>query len=167
MIEIFDDRIEFTNPGNLLPTKTIERLIGTRPESRNEILAHAFGCYHICEERGTGFTKTIDAIEIFGLPPIKFYQEENHFKVTLYSPRKFKDMSREERKRACYQHAVIKYLSHGTMTNASLRERFKMHEKHRSMISRLIKESLDAKVIRIKDINGKSNKQAEYLPYWA
>lgn len=167
MIEVFDDRIEFTNPGTLLSTKTIDRLIGTRPESRNEILAHAFGCYRICEERGTGFTKTISVIEIYGLPPLKFHQEENYFKVTLYSPRAFKEMSREERIQACYQHAVIKHLSHSAMTNTSLRERFKMHEKQRSMISRLIKESLEAKVIRVKDINGKSNKQSEYLPYWA
>ena len=39
MVEIYDDRIEITNPGTLLPGKRPDRLIGTTPESRNEQLA--------------------------------------------------------------------------------------------------------------------------------
>ena len=39
MIEIFDDRIQISNPGKLLPTKKLDRLIGTPPESRNDKLA--------------------------------------------------------------------------------------------------------------------------------
>jgi len=167
MIEIFDDRIEITNPGTLIASKNVDRLIGTSPESRNEILAQAFRRYHICEERGTGFVKTIVAIELFGLPPLKFEQGENYFKVILSSPRQFANMSRDERIQACYQHAVIKHLSNSSMTNTSLRERFKMHEKQRAMISRLIKEALAAKVIKAKDIKSKSSKHIEYLPYWA
>jgi ATP-dependent DNA helicase RecG len=34
MVEIYDDRIEVTNPGTLLPGKKPDRLIGTTPESR-------------------------------------------------------------------------------------------------------------------------------------
>jgi ATP-dependent DNA helicase RecG len=167
MIEIFDDRLEITNPGTLMPSKNIDRLIGTSPESRNEVLAQAFRRFHICEERGSGFTKTINAIELSGLPPLKFEQGENYFKVILSSPRKFADMSREERIQACYQHAVIKHLSNSAMTNTTLRGRFKMHEKQRAMISRLIKDALAAKTIKTKDASNKSNKYMEYLPYWA
>lgn len=43
------DRIEITNPGTLISSKNVDRLIGTRTESRNEILAQAFRRYHICE----------------------------------------------------------------------------------------------------------------------
>lgn len=167
MIEIFDDRIEITNPGSLISSKNVKRLIGTNPESRNEILAQAFRRYHICEERGTGFMKTINAIEIFGLPPLKLEQGENYFKVVLFAPRKFSEMSREERIQACYQHAIIKHLSSGAMTNLSLRERFKMHEKQRPMISKLINEALQERVIKIKDSENKSSKFIQYLPYWA
>lgn len=71
-IEIFDDRIVFTNPGMLLPGKRIDRLIGTTPESRNELLASTFRRYRICEERGTGFQKVVANIELFGLPPVLF-----------------------------------------------------------------------------------------------
>lgn len=167
MIEIFDDRIEITNPGTLISSKNVDRLIGANPESRNEILAQAFHRYHICEERGTEFIKTILAIELFGLPPLKLEQGENDFKVTLSSPRKFDDMSRNERIQACYEHAVIKHLSNGSMTNTSLRERFKMHEKQRAMISCLIKEALATKIIKAKDIKSKSSKHIEYIPYCA
>ena len=54
--------------------------------------------------------------------PVAFVQAENAFKVILYAPRKFADMSQSERIEACYQHAVLKYLSSGAMTNTSLRE---------------------------------------------
>ena len=59
MIEVYDDRIEITNPGALLPGKRADRLIGTTPESRNEKLASSFRRFRICEERGTGFQKVV------------------------------------------------------------------------------------------------------------
>jgi ATP-dependent DNA helicase RecG len=58
------------------------------------------------------------------------------------------------------------YLNSRSMTNTSLRVRFKMHEKQRAMISRLIKEALATKVIKSKDIKSKSSKHIEYVPYW-
>jgi len=51
LVEIFDDRIEVSNPGGLLPSKRLDRIIGTQPESRNEQLARAFRLYKICEAR--------------------------------------------------------------------------------------------------------------------
>ena len=135
MIEIFDDRLEFTNPGSLLPGKRVDRLIGTTPLSRNQILAKAFRRYRICEERGTGFQKVVQSAELFGLPPVLFTPFENSFKVTLYAPRKFSDMSQGERIEACYQHAVLQYLSSQTLTNSTLRERFKLHDKQRTQTS--------------------------------
>jgi len=166
MIEIFDDRIEVSNPGKLLPTKKIDRLIRTTPESRNEILAAAFRRYNICEERGSGFEKAVASIELFGLPPLKFSETENSFRVIMYSPRKFADMTPEERVEAAYQHSIIKYFSSGGMTNTSLRERFRMHEKQRPQVSLVIKEALKLGKIKPKDPNNESTKFAEYIPYW-
>lgn len=166
MVEIFDDRIEFTNPGSLLPGKRPDRLIGTTPESRNELLASAFRRYRICEERGTGFQKVVQSVELFGLPPIVFTPMENSFRVTLYAPRKFSDMAQGERIEACYQHAVLQYLSSHTLTNTTLRERFKLHEKQRNQITNLISDAVTAGRIKRKDA-GSGNKFAEYLPYWA
>ncbi len=166
MIEIFDDRIEISNPGRLLPSKKIDRLIRTTPESRNEILAAAFRRYNICEERGSGFEKAVSAIELFGLPPLKFENLENSFRVTMYMPKKFGDMTPAERVEACYQHSIIRYYSFGGMTNTSLRERFKMHEKQRPQVSLVIKEALAKRKIKPKDPNNASTKFVEYIPYW-
>lgn len=166
MVEIYDDRIEITNPGTLLPGKRPDRLIGTTPESRNEMLASSFRRYRICEERGTGFQKVVEAIELFGLPPLVFTLQENSFRVTLYAPRKFAEMSQTERVEACYQHAVLQYLSSSTLTNTTLRERFKLHEKHRNQITNLIGDALALGRIKRKDA-GNGKKFAEYWPYWA
>jgi predicted HTH transcriptional regulator len=167
LIEVFDDRIEISNPGGLLPSKRLDRLIGTQPESRNEQLARAFRRYKICEERGSGLLKAGLQVELYGLPPIEFSAGTNHFKVTLYAPRTFAQMSARERLEACYQHAVLKHYSDSAMTNKSLRERLKMPEKQRSMVSVLIQEALDQKRIKRADPENKSRKFAEYVPAWA
>lgn len=166
MVEIYEDRIEVVNPGTLLPGKKPDRLIGTTPESRNETLASAFRRYRICEERGTGFQKIVSAIELYGLPPLVMAPQENAFRVTLSAPRKFADMSMPERVEACYQHAALQYLSSQTLTNSTLRERFKLHEKHRNQITNLIGEAVAAGRIKRKDVGG-GKKFAEYVPYWA
>jgi ATP-dependent DNA helicase RecG len=166
MVDIFDDRITITNPGALLPSKRPDRLIGTTPESRNERLASSFRRFRICEERGTGFQKVVQAIELFGLPPLQITPHENAFSVTLSAPRKFADMGSAERIEACYQHAVLQYLSSQTLTNTTLRERFKLHEKQRNSITNLISDAVDAGRIKRKDAHS-GNKFAEYIPYWA
>jgi predicted HTH transcriptional regulator len=167
LIEIYDDRIEVSNPGGLLPSKRLDRLIGTQPESRNEQLARAFRRYKICEERGSGLLKAGLLIEIYGLPPIEFTAGPNHFKVTLNAPRTFAKMSAHERREACYQHAVLKYYSDSAMTNTTLRERLKMPEKQRSMVSVLIQEAIDQRLVKPADPANKSRKFAEYVPFWA
>ncbi len=167
LIEIFNDRIEISNPGTILPSKRLDRLIGTQPESRNELLAKAFRRYKICEERGSGLIKAGVSVELYGLPPIEFSTGSNHFKVTLFMPRAFAQMSARERLEACYQHSVLKYYSDSAMTNTSLRNRLKMPERQRSMVSVLIREALEKKLIKQADPESTSHKYAEYVPAWA
>lgn len=166
MVDVYSDRITVTNPGALLPGKKPDRLIGATPESRNEKLASSFRRFRICEERGTGFQKIVKAIELFGLPPLIISPQDNAFSVTLSAPRKFMDMGAQERIEACYQHAVLQYLSSQTLTNTTLRERFKLHEKQRNSITNLISDGVEAGRIKRKDANS-GNKFAEYIPYWA
>jgi ATP-dependent DNA helicase RecG len=167
LIEIFDNRIEISNPGGLLPSKRLDRLIGTQPESRNEKLARSFRRYGICEERGSGLLKAGLAVELYGLPPIDFAASQSHFKVTLFAPRVFGQMSHRERLAACYQHTVLKFFSDSAMTNTSLRERLKMPERQSSMISVLIREAVDSGLIKQADPENRSLKFAKYIPSWA
>ena len=167
LVEIYSDRIEISNPGALLPSKQLDRLIGTQPESRNDQLARAFRRYKICEERGSELLKAGLEVELYGLPPIEFSAGANFFKVTLHSPRTFAQMSARERLEACYQHAVLQYFSDSKLTNTSLRERLKMPEKQRSMVSLIIQEAVDKNRINSADPENKSRKFAEYIPVWA
>lgn len=167
MIEIYDNRIEISNPGKLLPSKSVDRLIGTTPQSRNDALASAFRRYNICEERGSGFQKSVAAIELYGLPPLRFEELANSFRVTIYAPRSFAELSPLERVEAAYQHCVLQYFSSAAMSNTSLRERFKMHDKQRSQVSLVIKEALNQSRIKPKDPNNASTKFVEYVPFWA
>jgi predicted HTH transcriptional regulator len=130
-------------------------------------LASTFRRYNICEERGSGFEKAITAIELFGLPPLKFEETESSFKVIKYAPRPFTEITDFERIEACYQHSIIQYFGTDGMTNASLRLRFGMHDKQASQISRLIKQAIDKRRIKYKDPNNVSTKFNVYLPYWA
>lgn len=75
-------------------------------------------------------------------------------------------MSREERIRACYQHAVLQYVSNDRMTNASLRERFNIADQNYPMASKIINEAIKVGLVKLYDATA-SNKQRSYVPIWA
>lgn len=167
LVEIFSDRMEITNPGRLLPTIRIERLIDTAPESRNELLAAFMRRLKICEERGSGIDKTLLAIELFGLPPPDFLEGENYFRVILYSPRPFGKMTGEEKIRACYFHCCLRYVANERMSNATLRRRFRIDAKNYPVVSKIINDTIKAAFIKAGDPQSKSRKHAFYIPFWA
>lgn len=88
-------------------------------------------------------------------------------KVTLYAPNKFDDMTQSERIEACYQHAVLQYLSSQTVTNTTARNRFKLHDKKRTAVSNFLAEAAEQGRIKRKDPDATSSKFVEYVPYWA
>lgn len=167
MICIFSNRVEISNPGALLPSKSIRRLIGTTPESRNERLAAQFRQFGLCEEQGSGLLKTLTEIEKAGLPPLSLQSADNSFCSVIHGPRNFAKMSPRERIEACSQHAVRLWFESGALTNASLRERFRLSERQRSQISMLIRDTLAAGLLKPKDPENRSPKLAEYIPSWA
>lgn len=63
---------------------------------------------HICEDRGSGLIRTLTFIELYGLPPLKFEISTTAFKVILYAPKNYQDMSKQERVEACFQHCILK-----------------------------------------------------------
>lgn len=68
MIEIFDDRMEITNPGR--PLVSPDRFLDTPPRSRNEALASFMRRVGICEERGSGVDKVVFQTEFYQLMAI-------------------------------------------------------------------------------------------------
>jgi len=159
MIEIFDSRIEFTNPGKpLIDTK---RFIDHSPESRNEMLASLMRRMNFCEERGSGIDKVIHEIELYQLPAPEFLSGDNYTRVVLYSPKSLRQMSKPDKIRACYQHACLKYVSGEYMINQSFRERLNIDKKNYPIVSRLIRETIKKGVI----VEYENSKM--YIPYWA
>ena len=87
--------------------------------------------------------------------------------MVLYSYRPLTLLSKEEKIRACYQHCCLKYVSSGTMTNQTLRERFKVEEKDVSIVSRIIKDAVAEGMIKLSDPESASRKYSRYVPIWA
>ena len=164
MVEIFDDRMEITNPGR--PLVSPERFLDTPPKSRNEVLAALMRRMGICEERGSGVDKIVWQTEAFQLPAPIFEIAGESTRSVLFAHRPLGEMSREDRIRACYLHACLKYVNRGFLTNSSVRERFGIEPQNIAYASRLIKEAVDAEVIVPFD-PGAAPKLMKYVPWWA
>ena len=165
MVEVFDNRIEISNPGR--PLIDARRFLDHAPQSRNETLAGVMRRLNICEERGSGIDKVISECEQHQLPPPDFIVGENYTRAILYSPKNFEQMDRQDKIRACYQHAGLKYVSGDIMTNQSLRERLNIEEANYPVASRIIADTIKAGFVKPYDPDNKSRKHAKYLPFWA
>ena len=164
MIEIFDRRIEISNPGEpLIDTK---RFVDTQPRSRNEKLASLMRRLNICEERGTGIDKVVDAVERFELPAPIFENPPGSTRASLFAHKPFREMDRQERLHACYMHACLRYVTQLPMTNSSLRARFGIADKNASTASRVLGEAVDSGLIVVAD-PATGLRLRRYLPFWA
>lgn len=164
MVEIFDDRIEITNPGE--PLVDTRRFLDASPRSRNEALASLMRRVRICEERGSGIDKVVLEIESYHLPAPLFEVPPDSTRAVLFAHKTLADMDGEERIRACYLHACLKYVMRDYLTNASLRERFGIEENNKAIASRRIREAMDADMIKPFDENA-SRRMMKYVPFWA
>jgi len=165
MVEMFSDRMEITNPGT--PLIDPLRFIDEPPRSRNETLAALMRRMNICEERGSGIDKVIFQVEVFQLPAPDFRVAGSSTVAVLYGPRRFSQMDRGERIRACYQHACLQYVSGKRMTNASFRKRLGIKDSNYPMASRIIKDSIDVELVKPHGEGSGSKRDASYVPFWA
>ena len=161
-IELFSDRVEISNPG--APLVRPDRMIDLPPRSRNEALASLMRRMGICEEQGSGLDKVVTQVEIFQLPPPLFRAEGNSTQAILYGPRSFAEMTQDERIRACYFHAVLKFLSGDKMKNSTLCARLGIASRNAAQATVVINKTLDAGLIRVADPD---HPRAGYVPHWA
>jgi predicted HTH transcriptional regulator len=164
MIEIFDGRIEITNPGE--PLVDTQRFVDTPPKSRNEAIASLMRRFRICEERGSGIDKVVGQVELFQLPAPIFEAPDGFTRVVLFAHKDLLAMDKADRLRACYLHACLKYVTRGFLTNASLRERLGVEEKNKATVSRYIREAVEARLIRPFDDEA-ARRLMKYVPFWA
>ena len=164
MVEIFSNRMEIINPG--LPLVETDRFLDSPPKSRNETLASFMRRIGVCEERGSGIDKVVFQTELYQLPAPIFETTPEHTRAVLFAHRKFREMDKDDRIRACYLHACLRYVQRDFMTNNTLRERFGIDPKNSATISRIIKDTIGADLIRCHD-DSVGNKAKKYLPWWA
>lgn len=164
MIEIFTNRFEVTNPGS--PLVDTQRFLDSPPKSRNEALASFMRRIGICEERGSGIDKIILQSEVYQLPAPIFETRDDYTIAILFAHKELKEMDKQDKVRACYQHASLRYIQREYMTNTSLRERFGIDTKNISMVSKIIKDTLSEKQIYIYD-ESVGTRARKYIPWWS
>lgn len=164
MIEIFKNRMEISNPGK--PLIDVLRFIDHTPISRNEMLASIMRRMNFCEERGSGVDRAIAQCELYQLPAPDITKDDICTKVTMFAPQSMRQMNKEDKVRACYQHCCLQYVAGEKMTNETLRGRLNIAASNYSIASRIISDTIAAGLIKLED-SSKSRKYAQYIPIWA
>lgn len=164
MVEVYGNRVEISNPGE--PIVPVERFIDGY-QSRNERLADLMRRLGICEEKSSGIDRVVQTAEFYQLPAPDFRVMHRRTVVTIFGPKDFEDMNRDDRIRACYQHCALKWVIAERMTNQSLRERFHLPEGKSASVSQVIAAAMEANMIKPDEKVGASKKFARYVPFWA
>ncbi len=164
VVEVFDNRIEVTNPGT--PLVDIMRIIDNPPKSRNEKLASLMRRMKMCEELGRGWDRMVLACESQFLPAPRIEIFEESTKVTLFSEMEFKNIPADDKLWSCYLHSCLMYIQGDALTNTSLRDRFGLKESSAGSVSRLIKEAVAIQKIKPIDPNT-AKRYMRYVPVWA
>lgn len=164
VIEIYENRVEISNPGK--PIVPVERFIDGY-QSRNERLADLMRRFGICEEKSSGIDRVIKTAEIMQLPAPEFLSEYERTVAVIYGARSFRDMDSNDRIRACYQHCVLQYVFRERMTNQSLRERFGLSENSSNTISKIIADTIKQDLIKNDPNAPESKRYTKYIPKWA
>ena len=163
MVEIFDERIEITNPG--APLVDTLRFVDTPPKSRNETLASIMRRLNICEERGTGIDKVVLEVELNQLPAPLFEKPGDFTRATLFARKNLSDMDWQERIRACYMHACLRYVENRPVNNSSVRKRFDLPQRSAARASGILKRTVEAGFIVIRNPEA-GTRSRTYLPFW-
>ena len=162
-VEIFDDRIEVTNPG--LPILPVDRFIDEN-QSRNERFAATLRSLRVCDERGHGIDEVVRHIEVFQLPPFFCRLGTRHTTVILSRYKQLRELAPDERNQAVYQHCCLRYVNNRITNNESIRERFGIEKQNSAQATRLLNEAVAKRLIRLADPDA-AHKLKRYVPYWA
>ena len=90
IVKIFDNRIEFFNPGKLYDDITIEKLNTNNYSSRNIVIARVFKEVGIIEQYGSGIKRIKNECKTHGVIAPLFEECTYCFRVTLYKKRLLK-----------------------------------------------------------------------------
>jgi len=158
MVEIFDDRVEITNPG-AAPKGITKENFGTTSIARNPVIASLLHRAGYIERMGTGINRMSGAMEAAGLEKPVFQIEGHFFKVIFKRPQVEaaidSDRTAIDSDRTAIGSdrtaigsdrtaAVIEYLKqHGKGKNSDFAELFELsHQRVRELLQELAREGL-------------------------
>lgn len=165
-MEIFDDRVEISNPGTMMVDA--DRIIDTEPVSRNEAMSYMMRKIGLCEELGSGWDRAVQSCEEYFLPVPTIRQSGSGTRVIMQGYASFSEMSPEERVWNCYMHACIMFVNRKHLTNSSLRSRFGLESRDSNtvMVSRVIRAAVSENLIKPLNADAPPRKMC-YVPFWA
>jgi ATP-dependent DNA helicase RecG len=163
-VEIYSDRIEFTNPGS--PVIEVERFLDSN-RSRNPKLAKLMRSMKLCEERGMGIDIVEDSCAKNYLPSASINSSDGFTRVTIYDHKTLRQFSSYDRVNLVYMHCCLQYVKGQPMTNETLRSRFGEGILSSTVASRWINEAVERGVLRPYDPDSSSRRHARYIPVWA
>lgn len=165
MVEVFKNRIEFSNAG--APLVAIERIVDSVPLSRNENIAGFMHKCGICEERGSGYDKIVEATGKNELLAPRIENQNNQFtKAILFAKVPFELTTKEDRMRTCYMQACLAYVNFEGISNSDIRKIFGLGEKEKAKASRLLTSAVEGGYIKVMDPDT-APRYKKYIPYWA
>ncbi len=103
-IAIFDDRIEFTNPGGLPFGQTIQKALSGFSKLRNRVIGRLFRELQLIEQWGSGLQRILSVCKKEGLKAPLIEEQNNHFRLTLYAKRI------EERQLSEWEEVLMRHL---------------------------------------------------------
>lgn len=164
MVEIFEDRIEFTNAG--IPLVPKERFVDYPPQTRNHKIAEELFKVAICESRGSGWDKVAFEASSLKFPAPKPEIIGATTRVTLLQRKNLADMTTEQRLWSIYIYACLLWTKNEFLTNSSIRELFDIPKENITTASFLLSSALKAGYIKIFDEKA-GNRNRKYLPCYS
>ena len=145
-VAIYDDRLEITSPGGLLPGVTIDLMKEGFSKIRNRSLANAFAYMNLVEAWGSGIPKLMQAMREYGLREPEFIDMEVAFRINLYRDTK---ISLKDTNEPNNDTNKPKNDTNDTKTDLEIRLA-ELIRKNPEMPQREMKEALNVSIITIK-----------------
>lgn len=145
-VAIYDDRLEITSPGGLLPGVTIDLMKEGFSKIRNRSLANAFAYMNLVEAWGSGIPKLMQAMKEYGLREPEFIDMEVAFRINLYRDTK---ISLKDTNEPNNDTNKPKNDTNDTKTDLEIRLA-ELIRKNPEMPQREMKEALNVSIITIK-----------------
>ena len=83
-VAIYDNRLEISSPGGLMPGVTIEKMKEGFSKVRNHGIANAFVYMNLIEQWGSGIPKILSQTKEYGLPEVEFIDMGIALRVNMY-----------------------------------------------------------------------------------